>query len=281
MQYAKEMHNKQFHARIWVWLSLFFVATTIFAQVPPRPEPPRLVNDMASLFTPEQTAELEQLLVTFNDSTSNQIVVLTVPDLGGLEPSDFAFQVGQQWGVGQKDKNNGIVILIKPKNESKGRVFIAPGYGLEGVLPDALCRRIEEQNMIPYFKQNDYFGGVVSAMSVILPAAKGEYNEAMAKKDEGISFMGALLLLGVIIFIVLVLFGRNKNNGNFNGRGGGGRGPSGGDILTLLLLGGLSGRSHGGSWGDFSGGGGSSRGGGDFGGFGGGGFGGGGAGGSW
>lgn len=267
-------------SRLFVTLTLALFAMSTIAQVPEKPNPPRLVNDLAGILTPEQQQQLEAALVEFSDSTSNQVVIVTVNDLGGLDKADFAYQVGKNWGVGGAKFNNGLVILIKPKNDTKGQAFIATGYGLEGALPDAVCKRIIENEMIPYFRQNDYFGGVAKALSVIIPIAKGEYKYPMAKKKSSSGYGGLLVIIIFIIIFLIVSRNNNKNNGNFRGGGGG----SSGDLLSMILLGSLlSGRNHGGSWGGFSGGGGSSGGdsGGDFGGFGGGSFGGGGAGGSW
>ncbi|MFZ4455277.1 MAG: TPM domain-containing protein [Bacteroidales bacterium] len=265
-----------------LWLStMLLLAFTVAAQVPAKPEPPRLVNDLAGIFSPEQQQQLESVLVEFSDSTSNQVVIVTVNDLGGLDKADFAYQVGKNWGVGGAKFNNGLVILIKPKNDTRGEAFIATGYGLEGALPDAVCKRIIENEMIPYFRQNDYFGGVAKALSVIIPIAKGEYKYPMGKKKSGSGYGGIILVIFFFI-IFIIITNKNKNNGNFRGGGGSGSSSSG-DLLSMILLGSmLSGRSHSGSWGGFSGGGGSSSGGGGgFGGFGGGSFGGGGAGGSW
>lgn len=267
--------------RFLLTFAVMLFALSAVAQIPAKPEPPRLVNDLAGIFSPEQQQQLESTLVEFNDSTSNQVVIITVNDLGGLDKADFAYQVGQNWGVGGAKFNNGLVILIKPKNDTKGQAFIATGYGLEGPLPDAVCKRIIENEMIPYFRANDYYGGVAKALSVIIPIAKGEYKYPMEKK-KGSSGYGALLVI-IIFLVFFFIISRKNNNNNGNFRGGGGSGSSG-DLLSMILLGSmLSGRSHGGSWGGFAGGGGgsSSGGGGGFGGFGGGSFGGGGAGGSW
>ena len=125
------------------------------AQIPEKPNPPRLVNDLAGIFTPQQVVELEDSLARFSKRTSNQVTVVTVNDLGGMEASQFAYEIGEQWGVGGSKNNNGVVILIKPKNETKGQAFIATGYGVEGVLPDASCSKIINTEMIPAFKQND------------------------------------------------------------------------------------------------------------------------------
>lgn len=266
---------KQLGNKILTLGLLLLFAWQVNAQVPDAPNPPRLVNDLAGLFSPEQLQQLESVLVEFSDSTSNQVVIVTVNDLGGLDKADFAYRIGKNWGVGGSKFNNGLVILIKPKNDTKGEAFIATGYGLEGALPDAVCKRIIENEMIPYFRQNDYFGGVAKALSVIIPIAKGEYKYPTAKKSK--SGYAGLILVIIFFIIFIIISNKNKNNGNFTGRNGG---SSSLDPLTMILLGGLSSRSHSGSWGGFSGGGGSSGGGG-FGGFGGGSFGGGGAGGSW
>lgn len=267
---------KNIQIRIFLLLlTTVFYAQVIRAQVPERPQPARLVNDLANVFSAEQQAALEQALVTFNDSTSNQIAIVTLKDLGGYDKAQLAQEIGEKWGVGQQKFDNGIVILLKPKNETKGEVFIATGYGLEGALPDAICKRIVENEMIPYFRRNDYYGGVVNALRVIMPVATGEYKYKAEKKGGG-SVPG---LIGILFFLVVVFIisRNNRNNGDFTGRGGVSKGL---DLWSLIFLAGMSNRSHSGSWGGFSGGGGSGGNSG-FGGFGGGSFGGGGAGGSW
>ena len=138
---------------------LMTVALSVMA-VPSRPVPQRLVNDYAGLFTWEEKAHLEQALVAFDDSTSNQITVVTVNDLEGYEPAEYATRIGLDWQVGSADFDNGVVVLVKPKtDDSDGQVFIAVGYGLEGAIPDAYAKRIIENEMIPHFREGDYFGG--------------------------------------------------------------------------------------------------------------------------
>jgi len=244
------------------------------AQIPPRPEPPRLVNDLAGVFNEEERSNLERMLVLFSDSTSNQIVVITVPDLNGYDKAAFAYEVGEKWGVGNAKFDNGIVVLYKPKtSSSKGEIFIATGYGLEGAIPDATSRRIVEQEMIPRFKQNDTYGGIVAGVNVLMSLAKGEYNSAQyAKKKNNNKGWGVIVPI-IIIVIVILLFKSNRGNHQAIGK----------DIpfWTLLMLLSSQGGRHGGSFGDFKSGSGGFGGGGGFGGFGGGSFGGGGAGGSW
>jgi uncharacterized protein len=263
-------------------LFLTGLTTVIRAEVPARPQPPRLVNDLASILKPEQVSSLERALVAFADSTSNQIAVVTVTSLEGMDKAQFAYQIGKTWGVGQSKFNNGVVILVKPKKgNERGEVFIATGYGLEGALPDAICKRIVEREMIPYFRENNYYGGIVAALNVILPIAAGEISsrDYASRTEEGTSGYGGLIFIIIIIaFIIIISSASRKNNGNNIGGGGKRRGLSALDMLILgSMLSGRGGRS-GGFGGGFGGGG---FGGGGFGGFGGGGFGGGGAGGSW
>jgi len=246
-------------------------------QIPDPMTPPRLVNDFAGILNDNQLRQLEQKLVRFDDSSSSQIVVLIVKSLNGLTKEVFADQVGEKWGVGQKGKNNGIVLLVKPKyRNEKGDVRISVGYGLEGVIPDAISKRIVEQEMIPYFKVDDYYSGIDKATSTLISLAKGEYTAEQYKKKTGGSPIGFLVPL--IIIIIIILFMR-RNSGNHYTTG-----SKGTSIWTALWLASMMGnRGGGGSFGDFRSGGGSfgGGGGGGFGGFGGGSFGGGGAGGSW
>jgi len=261
---------KQVNKRIQLKSSfiLLFVVLSFgaFAQIPTKPNPPRLVNDFANIFTPSQRAELEHALVTIDDSTSNQICVVTVSDLGGYDKAYFAQQIGQTWGVGGKTHKNGIVILIKPKKDNeRGEAFIATGYGLEGAIPDAICNRIIYQEMVPYFKQNDYYGGTVAGVNYLYRIAKGEID---IKKEKS-SGKGRAIFIIIIMIVFIIIISKNKNNGNNKD----GHTSYGGGILPWILLGGSGGFGGGSSSGGDSGGG--------FGGFGGGDFGGGGAGGSW
>lgn len=242
--------------KLFTLICLWGVPFVLPAAIPERPDPPRLVNDLAELFTAGERAQLEHTLVAFNDTTSNQIVVLTVPDLDGQEASAFAYQVGETWKVGQEKFDNGVVILVKPKSANGyGDVFIAVGYGLEGALPDAVCKMIIEQEMIPHFRDNNYFGGVQAALAVIMPVAAGEY--AYAGTDETNSWQPLGVLLPIIITILFVLFviirfeknnsGNHHNGGSrggFSGGGFGGRGASSG-----RSAGGFSGGFGGGSFG--------------------------------
>lgn len=182
-------------------VSLLLTVTTL-AQVPSRPEPQRLVNDFAGVLTEGTRESLERRLTAFDDSTSNQIVVVTVSDLGGLEIADFAQQLGESWGVGSKGTNNGIVILVKPKTEeSKGNAFIATGYGLEGVLPDITCRHIVTDKMIPCFKVDDYTGGIIAGVEAVVEAANGEYH---VEREEEVDDVYVYGVLGISVLLILL-----------------------------------------------------------------------------
>ena len=114
---------------------IFFICITSFLQAQDLPEPmrpKRIVNDFTQLFSPQQQQALEQKLRNFNDTSSTQIAIVTVPTLQGYAPSDYAQRLAEKWGVGQKGKDNGVLLLIKPKSRTeKGQVAIAVGYGLE------------------------------------------------------------------------------------------------------------------------------------------------------
>lgn len=240
--------------RILLFSFLLFISTVfgVVAQdAPDRPNPPRLVNDLADFLMPSDENQLEAKLRAYNDSTSTQIVVVTVLSSGGYPAWEYATMIGEKWGVGQKGKNNGVVILIVKETRD---VHIATGYGMEGVLPDAAAKRIVDQILIPNFKNGQFYEGLNSAIDAIITRSIGEYKaEAKNGKVSG----GKAFTYIFVVIILIIIFSRFSSGG----------GRSGGSYYS------------GGGFGGFSGGGGG--GGGGFGGFGGGSFGGGGAGGRW
>ena len=261
----KTIDRQKFTLLLGLLLVLLSFGTTLKAQLPSPPYPPRLVNDYTGTLTAQQINVLERKLVAYNDSTSTQILVLLVDDLQGYSVEQYATEIGHSWGVGQKGKNNGAVILVKPKKGSeKGQVNISPGYGMEEFVTDATAKRIVEKEMIPAFKENDYYTGIDNAVNVIMDLCSGKFTQdEYTNRGEGIP-IGLILIFMVILFFVF-----RSSNGNQNYSGGGTR------TIWIPMGGGF------GSSGGFGGGGGSFGGGGGFGGFGGGGFGGGGASGSW
>jgi uncharacterized protein len=266
-------HSK--HLVLIILLILGSVSGLSAQDFPDPMQPPRLVNDFAGILNSDQVSKLENKLVAFNDSTSTQIAIVIVKSLNGYDKNDYAQRLGQKWGIGQKGKKNGIVILVKPKYpQEKGQVSIQSGYGLEGILPDITCKRIVENDMLPSFAKGDYYGGIDKATSTIISITKGEYTAAQYNKRKKSSPYGILvpfIIMAIVFFLI---------------RGSRGGTHSVGKNIpwwTALFLLGSMGRGGSGSWGNFQAGSGGfgGGGGGGFGGFGGGSFGGGGAGGSW
>ena len=263
-----------------LFLLLFVVFTCHAQQIPNRPTPPRLVNDYTNTLNSSQEHYLEQKLINYNDTTSTQITVVFVNDLQGTTAADFAYQLGEKWGVGTKE-NNGIVILVKPKNETKSEVFISVGYGLEQYIPDAMAKRIIENQMIPNFKNNDYFTGVNNAVDSIIKLASGGFSSD--NEDEDAAFAALMIIIIGMTAMILYISLANKAGTTISSKK-----DDSSFWKTLFWLSVLNDHSdrhrhhdHHDYWGGFSGGSGGFGGGGSFGGFGGGSFGGGGAGGSW
>ena len=290
--------TKHFSPLLFTFFLLITFSLNIIAGIPPKPFPNRLVNDYADILLPYQERELEYNLRLFHHNTSNQIVILTVTNLGDKTPSSYAYEVGEKWGVGQKDFNNGIVVLVIPKfsDTDKGQVFIAVGYGLEPAIPDATAKRIVENKMIPYFQNNDYYEGINKATISLMALASGEISvQRHHKKSKFLSLF--LFFLPFVILLALMLLWIWGRKSPFS------LGSKSSFWTNLWLLNSMGGSSHSGSWesfssgshgygggnfqvgGHFGGGGSFSSGGsgfsGGFSGFGGGSFGGGGAGGSW
>lgn len=237
---------------IRLFLLFLLYAISMFGQDMPKPiNPPRLVNDFANIFSDKEKDSLETMLRNYNDTTSTQIYVVTVNNLQGYAASDYATRLGIEWNVGQKEKNNGVVILIKPKTEkSRGDVYISVGYGIEPYLNDARIGRIIDNKMIPHFRENDYYSGAKEASLAIMAYLSGNFD---AEEEE---FPLAPFIFFIILTIVIVII--ISKNINKNNRG---NGSSGGGFFPPIIGGGFGGGNSGSS-GSFGGGGGGSFGGG-------------------
>jgi uncharacterized protein len=258
-------------------LLLMLVSVAIAQDIPPPPNPPRLVNDFAGALSNSEREALERKLNAYHDTTSTQIAVVIVKNLGGYEVMDYAFRIGETWGVGQKGKENGVVILVAIDDR---KAAIATGYGLEGAIPDIATRHIRENQMNPNFREGNFYKGLDEATTTIMKLASGEYTADDMQQElppGAVIAIGVFLVFLAIMFITIIAVASRKRNHI---------GSKGIDFWTALWLmshmgkgnrGGKSGWGGGSGWGGF--GGGSSGGG--FGGFGGGSFGGGGSGGSW
>lgn len=270
------------------WLPALAVMALLFAPSPGgcsaqeayqglKPRANLFVYDYANILSDGFEGRLNAQLVDFKDTTSNVIVVVTHPDFFGEEPWRFATDLGHAWGVSREGKDNGVVVVVKPKTESqRGQTHIAVGYGLEGAIPDAVAKRIVEGEMIPRFRENDYEGGIAAAMGVLKGLAAGEMTEYVGGKSQGEPFEGLFVLLFIAFFIAIVFGGMGLKTYRYSKL-------NNLSFWAAWMLLAQSNRTHTGSYRTFSGGGGRGGGfgGGGFGGFGGGGFGGGGAGGSW
>ncbi len=255
-------------------LITFFSFNLAFGQtVLPKPNPPRLVNDAAGVLSPEQVEILEHKLVALDDSTSNQIAVVLIKTLGDYAIEDYAVKLFREWGIGNKKTNNGVLIIAAIDDR---KLWIEVGYGLEGAIPDVTASSIYRNEMVPEFKNQNYYRGIDNAINALTKAAVGEYKVKTERSNQGISKGGGSLFtfLFIVIIIIVVLVRGGRGGGGWGGGGRSGLGNIAEAVLISSLLGG--GRGGGGGWG-----GGGSSGGGGFGGFGGGDTGGGGAGGSW
>ena len=260
-------------------LAMLVMSIAVFSQNPPlpaRPNPPRLVNDLAGVLQPEQRDELERKLVALDDSTSNQIAIVLIKTLNDYPIEDYSVNLFRSWGIGNKKTNNG-VLVVAAMDDHKVRIEV--GYGLEGAIPDITANDIIYNDITPNFKTGNYFRGLDIATDDLSKAAAGEYHTARKKDTNNDEDGGGGSILGIIIIVIIILIiirsGRGgRGGGMISRRGYGGLGP----LFWASMLGSGS-RSWGSDSGGWSGGGGG--GGGGFGGFGGGSSGGGGASGSW
>ncbi|HEY8934145.1 MAG TPA: TPM domain-containing protein [Cyclobacteriaceae bacterium] len=204
------------------------------------------VHDEANVLSASAKSELEMMLKAERDSTSNQIAVLIIPSLNGEALEDYAIKVAhQEWKLGQKDRDNGVLLLIVIDDR---KVRIETGYGLEGVLTDALSSRINRNEIVPFFKQGDYDNGVKAGVTAIIKAIKGEYKNDNPPPSGKKFRRSRSPLTTIIIVIVIIIIAASRK------RGGGGGFMSGGGFI-----GGFGGGSSNDSWSsgsDFGGGGG-------------------------
>ncbi|MFP9115788.1 TPM domain-containing protein [Flavobacterium sp. RHBU_3] len=259
---------------ILLFVVICAVCHTGYAQftIPEKPDFQTSVYDYASLFSATEKTQLEEKLVRYSDTTSTQIVVATVTDLKGDSAERVAPEWAQTWGIGQKDKDNGIFILVSRDDRD---MYIATGYGVQGRLTAGQVGTIIRQYIVPEFKTGDYYSGIDKGTDAIFKALNGKFKGERKQSGDG-GFLGFIPFIIILIIIILAIVFRNRGGGS-----GGNRGFGGPDLTDILILSSLGRGSRGGS--GWSGGssGGWSGGGGFGGGFGGGGFSGGGAGGSW
>jgi uncharacterized protein len=262
---------------IFLKLLVCFLFTQIsFAQftIPEKPSFQTSVYDYANVLSATEKAQLEEKLIKYSDSTTTQIVIITIESLKGEDIGILTPKWGQQWGIGGTAKDDNGVLILLAKAERK--IWISAGYGLEDRLSAGIGGEITRNIIIPEFKAGSYYKGLDKGTDAIIDVFKGKYKgERKQVKGEKKGF--PIMPIIVIVIIILVLISRNKGGGGGNSGNRGG-GPS---LLDVLILSSLGRNSGGGGFGGSSGGGFGGGGGGFGGGFGGGGFSGGGSGGDW
>ncbi len=255
-----------------LWMVLLLVASLLLVLTPASlraqnfPTLSGRVVDEAELLSPAQKAALTAKLEALEKQSQRQLVVVTIPDLGGYDIADYGFRLGDHWGIGNKDRDDGALLIVAP-NERKVRIEV--GYGLEGVLTDALSARIIRNSIIPKFRENDFPGGIDAGVDAItqlllLPpeeARKVAAEAAEAEKSSGDGGEMIFVILFVLLFFVLPMFWGRRGGRSYRrgiapvilwgpglGGGWGGNDRSGGSSWG-------SGRGFGGGGGGFGGGG--------------------------
>ncbi|NOQ91919.1 MAG: TPM domain-containing protein [Flavobacteriaceae bacterium] len=259
---------------LFVLIFCSFISLQAQDYLPAKPKIQTSVYDNAKMMSGFEAKSLEQKLIQYNDTTSTQIVVITVNSLQGNEVAIYATELAHKWGIGQAEKDNGILILASKEDR---KITIRTGYGVEHLLTDALSRRIIENIIKPEFRNGNFHGGFDKATSAIMAIMSGEYQGEPQRNSDGGGIPFALIFI-IFIIIMMMLSRKNRRGGGKNG----GKKSGGFSLLDAIILSNMGRGSYGG--GGFGGGsssGGSFGSGGFGGGFGGGGFGGGGASGGW
>lgn len=241
--------------------------------IPDKPKEQTSVYDYANLLDATQKTNLEQKLIRYSDTTSTQIVIVVIESTKGEYINYLGAQWGEKWGIGQAKEDNGILILLALNDRKIG---INSGKGVEYLLTDAMSRRIIERDIIPFFKQNDYYGGLNRGTDAIFEVLTGAY-QGTRQSDEAPFPYGFFIVMFIVFIIFIIALSKTKNNH----RGSGGHRRQTGSLLDAIILSNMGRSSYGRRSGGFGGGFGSGSSGGFGGGFGGGSFGGGGASGGW
>lgn len=248
-------------------LALLFSSVAVYAQSPSFPELTGRVVDQANILPAGTRDALEQELAALEDKSGIQFVVATVNSLQGQEIEPYATDLYRHWGLGEKTRNNGVLLLVAPKEK---KIRIEVGYGLEGTLTDALSKVVIVNAIAPRFKTGDFAGGVtrgVDDVITILTTDSSEWTKKpQVRMDDPESAFEAILPFLIFALVVFVLWNDSRGGGGPSGRG---RGGGGGPFVILPGPGpgwggggGSFGGGFGGGGGDFSGGGGGMSGGG-------------------
>ena len=238
-------------------LNIFFLFVVLFGifshfgsfaqsvTIPERPSfiAPIMDLDKTGTLTDQQTQALYEKLKNYSDSTSTELLVIIVKTTGGEDIARYTTDLGEKWKIGQKGKDNGIVMLIAKDDR---RVTIQSGYGTEHLLTDALSRRVIEQEITPEFRTGNYYAGIDRGTTAIMKIMSGEYkNDKKNNQDPG---FGGIIMMIIFIVILIAIISKRKN-------GPGGRSGGLGSLADILILGSLGRGGGGGFGGGFGGGG--------------------------
>lgn len=194
---------KKFFAGVGI---LFFLVPIISAAVE-FPKSTNYVNDFAGVLLPHEKSELDSMLKAFEDATTNQIFVAIVSSFQGLDRFTYSQELFNTWQIGQKGKNNGVLVLWGPNEDlpfpERGDIQVNVGPGLEGALPDSLTGSIRRDEMIPLFKEKRYFEGLKAGLVAIMQATKGEYQAKPGDRMEG---SASWSLEGMANFFIFIFF---------------------------------------------------------------------------
>ncbi|MFI5172460.1 MAG: TPM domain-containing protein, partial [Chitinophagales bacterium] len=206
-----------------LFFTFFLLLTNVFLfaqdkdDLPARPYPPKLVNDLANIINDADEIQLENKLVQYNDSTSTQIAVVTVKTVEPWEISDYAVTLGHTWGVGQKDMSNGIVLLIAVDDRN---MWIATGYGTEEFITDARASKIYRDILTPVFQQEKYYEGIDAATDEMIKYLTGAYDgEGYGTPNEDQNIWSIIIIVIIILIILSKFFRRGGGGTTFGSRG--------------------------------------------------------------
>jgi uncharacterized protein len=230
------MRYRKVFSILFIILILFSFA---FAQEIKFPRPRGYVDDFANIISEQVEYKIEGLLSSLEKVTTAQVAVVTVSSIAPYDIELYAVKLFETWGIGKKGKDNGVLLLVAVKER---KVRIEVGYGLEGALPDAICKQIIENYIIPYFKKDNFSDGILAGVSQIVKYVAREYgispDQISGYKDYAPPRSRGNPLLGFIIYLILLfifvrifgIFGIFflPSGGGYWGGGGGGFGGFGG-----------------------------------------------------
>lgn len=198
-------------------LGIIFSFATLAETFPESPNPFRYVNDYTKTLTIAQSEDLENKVIAYSQQTSSQIAIVILPSVGNYPIADYAFELGNRWGIGRSQLDNGILLLIAKEDRE---LFIATGKGMEGALPDALAAQIIRREILPHFKEGNYYAGISHGLEAIVLATQGEYEALEEATDQFDMLIPIIFFVFFVLIIMLNQSGNLPNNGIGHSRGG-------------------------------------------------------------